>query len=384
MAFAATAQNKSPYIHKVYEYRPAPGQFVNELPEYESGDTQEDMNRKAEESIADENKVLISLGGYGGYVIFSFDHSVVNIAGQSDFRVWGNAFWAAGNPNPNASKRGGSCEPGIVMVSVDANNNSIPDDEWYELAGSEYNKPQTIKNYQLTYHKPDENKVKIPMSGYAFLNDITYIKWESNQGNEGYIYRNTFHSQPYYPQWITDETMLFEGTKLTDNYIDESGTGQYFVQYAYDYGYADNAPNNDPASEMNIDWAIDSNGNPVHLAKIDFVKVYTGVNQYCGWLGETSTEIMGAEDLHPNAVIESNSIQNNLADNLFTLLNNPIKEQLIIKSFETQQIDIHNITGVKVISYSLENGTNYIPCNHLPKGLYIITSKNKTIKFIKQ
>ena len=31
----------SPYITKVYEYRPAPGQFVNELPRYTEGDTED-------------------------------------------------------------------------------------------------------------------------------------------------------------------------------------------------------------------------------------------------------------------------------------------------------------------------------------------------------
>ena len=33
-AFAA-----SPYLSRVYDYCPAPGQFINELPEYEAGDT---------------------------------------------------------------------------------------------------------------------------------------------------------------------------------------------------------------------------------------------------------------------------------------------------------------------------------------------------------
>ncbi|MES1923608.1 hypothetical protein MHBO_005212 [Bonamia ostreae] len=49
---------------------------------------------------------------------------------------------------------------------------------------------------------------------------------------------------------------------------------------------------------MKIDWAVDSNGNPVELTGVDFVKVYTGQNQQCGWLGETSTEVLGITDLH--------------------------------------------------------------------------------------
>jgi hypothetical protein len=66
----------------------------------------------------------------------------------------------------------------------------------------------------------------------------------------------------------------------------------------YPWGYADNYPNTDDRSCFNIEWAVDAGGNPVSLPAIHFVKVYNGVNQYCGWLGESSTEIMGAEDLH--------------------------------------------------------------------------------------
>ena len=36
----------SKYITEVYEYRPAPGQFVNELPKYKEGDTEDTMLKK--------------------------------------------------------------------------------------------------------------------------------------------------------------------------------------------------------------------------------------------------------------------------------------------------------------------------------------------------
>ena len=42
----------SKYIQAVDEYRPAPGQFVNDAPEYEEGDTEADMIRKCNERIA--------------------------------------------------------------------------------------------------------------------------------------------------------------------------------------------------------------------------------------------------------------------------------------------------------------------------------------------
>ena len=37
---------------------------------------------------------------------------------------------------------------------------------------------------------------------------------------------------------------------------------------------------------------------PVHLPGVDFIRVYTALNQYCGWIGETSTEIFMARDMH--------------------------------------------------------------------------------------
>ena len=41
----------SPYVTQVIDYRPAPGQFVNTMPSYEEGDTQETMNAKVLEAI---------------------------------------------------------------------------------------------------------------------------------------------------------------------------------------------------------------------------------------------------------------------------------------------------------------------------------------------
>ncbi len=380
--FISACFSQSPYIHKVYEYMPAPGQFINELPEYEEGDTKNDMRLKAEECIADNEQILVSLGGYGGYIIFGFDHMVENVPGKSDFKILGNAFYANANPNPDASKEGGSCEPGIVMVSYDANGNGKPDDEWYELAGSEYNKPETTHNYQITYYKPDENKVPTPNLDYKYLNDTTYIKWVTNQGEKGYLYRNTFHNQSYYPLWIEEEELTFEGTKLANNYIDESGNGSYYVQYAYAWGYVDNHPNNDERSNFNIEWAVNKNGEPVELPGIHFVKVYTGVNQYCGWLGETSTEIMGAQDLHllPE---EGASISDYSFSPTVSLVKNPVAEQLILSSQQEQSVLLYHISGTKIDEINLRSGMNYIPCGHLSEGIYIIQGKHVQLKFIK-
>ena len=284
----------SPYISRVYEYCPAPGQFINEMPKYESGDTYADILKKCEESISGTNDIMISLGGYGGYVTFGFDHTVINVPGEKDFQIWGNAFYELLNPD----ERGGSAEPGIVMVSYDTNCNGIPDDEWYELAGSEYYSPDTRHNYTISYHRPEPDHI-VEEDDTGFLNDIFYIPWTDSEGNKGYMAKNTFHGQSYFPMWLDEDKITFTGTLLPPNGIDLSGTGRYYVLYAYPWGYVDNHPNDfSDLNSFDISWAVDKKGNPANLPGIDFIRVYTGLNQYCGWLGETSTELSKARDLH--------------------------------------------------------------------------------------
>ena len=295
------------YITKILDFMPAIGQFTNKLPQYVEGDTQEKMNEKVLNAIGNNKRSMISLGGFGGYVVVGFDHTIQNIKGKRDFRVIANAFYANANPNTGAPE-GGSCEPGIIMVAYDANGNGKPDDnEWYEIAGSAHEDPtkepwyemakkngndiNLYRDYEITYYRPDSEPTTAD-------GKQQYIKWEDNKGNSGYKVKNGFHNQPYFPQWATGDKLTFKGTCLPQNGIDESGKGNYFVLYKFRYGYADNETNLKDESAIDIDWAINSKGQRVNLPGVDFVKVYTGVNQENGWLGECSTEITSVEDLH--------------------------------------------------------------------------------------
>ncbi len=299
----------SKYIQAVDEYRPAPGQWTNVIPEYEEGDTEADMVRKCTESIAGDyySTHLISLGGWGGYVTFHFDHSIANVPGQRDFAIWGNAYQEMKN-----LVFGGMNEAGIVMVSKDVNSNGKPDDPWYEISGScdVDSVGKVIYNYEVTYRQ----------------NSMKDIPWTDNQGNSGtvdrlYSYDN--HLQEYYPLWLPDG-LTFKGTRLPDNMqnlsdqVDGSWSPYYYVLIGFRYGYADNLSNWTDKSDANswnyegcgidISWAVDENRQPVDLDFVDFVRVYTGLNQKCpqpDWWGETSTEIQAAEDIHLEASIEA-------------------------------------------------------------------------------
>lgn len=300
MAALTAGAGNSPYIARVYDYMPGPSQFVNVYPAYKPGYTQDSINAQLETALCGRLDASVSLGSYGGYIVFGFDHPVIN-KHDYDVKIHGNAIQSDAVPG----MPGGSCEPGIIMVGVDMDGDGVPSDgdKWYEIKGADYDRCQ--HGFEITYYKPDENKVKVPHPSWRYINDIEYVRWTSNDANpdstSGYIWRNTFHNQPYWPLWVEDTVLTFRGTKLPNTAIDMSGgNGNNWFQPFMGEGYVDNLPNNmEPG--FKIDWAIDEDGNPVELDHIDFIKVYTGQLAYCGWLGETSTEICGAEDLHPDA-----------------------------------------------------------------------------------
>lgn len=268
---------------KVFEYTPAPGQFINETKTggFDGSQTiPESAIAYATARMKEKN--FVSLGGFGGYIVVGFDHSIDN-TGSYDFGIEGNSF-------------SGSSEPGIVWVMQDKNGNGMPDETWYELAGSETGKPETIQNYSVTYYRPTEPKQP--------------VKWTDNQGNSGEIdYLAQFHRQDYYyPLWIEEDSYTLTGTCLNAKNYDASGNGSYWVNVEYDWGYVDNFSPTDRLTNDNnvnagvnanyfkISNAIDDKGNRVDLKYIDFIKVQVGVNAKSGWLGEISTEVFGFFD----------------------------------------------------------------------------------------
>ncbi len=265
-----------PFIAGVDEYVPAPGQFVNTLPLYEDGDDANTMAQKCFEAIGENRNGLVTLGSFGGFITFHFVQPVQNIEGEYDLQIFGNA-------NVNGS------EPGIVMVSVDENDNGIPDDTWYELAGSASSTESANTTTPIIYNY----KVEYQDTGLAD------IPWSNNQGQQGFIYRNEFHDQPYFPQWLTSP-LSFTGTRLPDNSVEKSGNGSQWELHPFEYGYVDNVPNSDVAGcSFDLSWAVDpATRQPVKLSKVHFIRVYSAMQQTCGWLGETSTEISGARLLH--------------------------------------------------------------------------------------
>ena len=262
---------------KVYEYTPAPGQFINEPKMGFDGKqtTAEAAARYAEGRL--EKGLDISLGGFGGYIVVGFDHNVLNFP-QYDFAVMTNSF-------------DGSSEPAVVWVMKDENGNGLPDDTWYELAGSETGKAETVEGYAITYYRPSAPKMA--------------VQWGDNLGVSGTIdYLEAHHKQDYYyPEWIEADSYTLVGTRLKARSYDDSGDGTYWVNPHFDWGYADNfSPEDfntqDRSNRFDISNAINARGERVELDYINFVKVQSAINFQCGWIGEVSTEVRGFKDIN--------------------------------------------------------------------------------------
>lgn len=363
------ADAATPYITQVFEYRPAPGQFVNISPTYSQGDTEADMCRKALEAIGGTTGGTVSLGAFGGYITFGFDHTVTNEPGQADFNVLGNSFF-----NPKAEKTdGGSSEPGVIMVSRDDNGNGLPDDTWYEIRGEAH--ASATAGYTITYTRPAPDHKPVVSDPRGAFSDDCYIEWTANDGTSGYLRKLILYTQPYYPEWISDGTLTFTGTRLPGNAFREGNRIKEWVLYPVGKGYADCYPNDDSRAGIDISLAVDTQGNPANLSGIDFVRVYTGQNQDLVELGETSTEVTGAVDLHLAAGIAD------AADHTGARVFITDGELRALGLAEGTQVNIYDLSGRVVFTAKAGAPVWSAPCA-LPRGTYVVRAGARTFKTI--
>ena len=270
----------------------------------------------------------VSLGAPGGYIQLAFKSEIENKSTNPygiDFVIYGNPF----NGNPEA---------GSVKVSANGT-------DWYELAGSRYYNSETMRNTTISYKM-------VPTSTYGSNKkaDIYYaigtpptgtgttgwtlfksnVVWWPEAVSEGYgrvsgvsqildgtdtvndvTYQQLEEVVNGYNCWIFTHrhVTLVKDTDTTDDYL---------------FGYADvrNAGNAKDGTACNpyastpstgtantaggdgydISWAVDTNGEPVALSSIKYIRIYTSAaldpNNLTamptpGIFGETSTEVNG-------------------------------------------------------------------------------------------
>lgn len=279
----------------VSAYLPAPGQFATGTGwgSISTDDANSLSNPATVKLLANPSGTGVSLGGLGGYVIMRYNDGIENSNRHKygvDFIVYGNAF-------------SGWCEPGAVMVATDADENGVPD-QWYYIAGSEHYSTTAAWPTDVQYDK-DASDIDITINGGARTTWTTAMAaWPDyrTKAAGGDNYGNTANSSlsPGVTYTSGNSQVIFNDiVKLADN-------------PAYQFGYGDVHPNGssfgtqtNPYTEaagtsygdgIDIDWAVDmTTGEPVHLDKIYFVKVYTAVSKNQPPFGEVSTEVLGAK-----------------------------------------------------------------------------------------
>ena len=271
-------------VDSVYEYMPAPGHQVNGYTItgdfIHAGATMQEACDSAMSHF--RNTWSVSLGGQGGYIVAGFREPVENTNGDYELAIKGNPYSY-------------QSEPGIVWVSMDENGNGLPDDTWYELAGSEYGTDNETLDYAITYYRPT-----VPGSD---------IRWTDNQGGEGIIpYMSEWNKHDcYWQDWVPvekdaegRECHTYLGSRLKDTHTYENG---FSMMPPFAWGYADN-DGSDYFRNKDINYggmlgyykisnAVRRDGTPANLPLIHFVKVQTAQTGWTPNLGEISTEVYG-------------------------------------------------------------------------------------------
>lgn len=333
-------------------YLPAAGQFMNEGANGSGwgGPFTATNSNKLKGLVEGYVTTGVSLGAFGGYVVLDFGVPAKDEAGNVtggiyndpdnaygvDFILYGNAMgtWA---------------EPGCVQVSLDGEN-------WYDLAGSLHYRPETtdkgyaIWDYSTTYTHPEAaeseetgaNGVAVPYASTYKLRPTSEAKPEN-----GTVDINAWHKHSYFPLYNnyfvalnglstslnglvppltglnlesfgsykakgdTPAELTLKGVKLVVPKTTSGGNSTAPDDFLF--GYVDCHPNgtlstvqvnpyttgrtsndNSNGDPMDLSWAVDENGTPVELDSVRYVRVYTGVMQMNGMMGESSTEVLGS------------------------------------------------------------------------------------------
>lgn len=203
---------------RVFEFTPAPGQFVNEKVSGYSGES-----TAAEAAIYAEKRLrsglYLSLGGFGGYVVVGFDHDIVNNGGYNPRHRRQSDRDSQRTRDSVGDARRQRQQP---CPTIRGTNSRVATAVRMRRRG------RRCSGYEVTYYRP-------AAAGQPVI-------WCDNLGATGEIdYIAASHKQDfYYPSWISADSYTLGGTRLKARNYDRDGDGTYWVNPAYDWGYADN------------------------------------------------------------------------------------------------------------------------------------------------
>ena len=206
-------------------------------------------------------------------------------------------------------------------------------------------KSGAIWNYSVTYTNPvaENDTLATGESGTTGKNVVYSYTGLSENGN-GRVLFNNWHRHNYFPLLnnyfvgvnghtaldgivntisplvlrnkyasYTPKASSTVGAKLTMNGVRLMPASNSTAPDTFLFGYVDCHPNgtlstvqvnpyttgrtgndNSNGDPMDLSWAVDDSGKPVVLDSVRYVRVYTGVMQMNGMMGESSTEVLGS------------------------------------------------------------------------------------------
>lgn len=205
-------------------------------------------------------------------------------------------------------------------------------------------KSGAIWNYSVTYTNPvaENDTLATGESGTTGKN-VVYSYTGLSENGKGRVLFNNWHQHNYFPLLnnyfvgvnqhaaldgivntisplalgdyaaYTPKASSTVGAKLTMSGVRLMPASNSTAPDTFLFGYVDCHPNgtlstvqvnpyttgrtsndNSNGDPMDLSWAVDENGTPVELDSVRYVRVYTGVMQMNGMMGESSTEVLGS------------------------------------------------------------------------------------------
>lgn len=259
----------------LYDYNPTLGTYVNAIAG--GSKTKEEALAKINAKLKTGKGLNLDLGCLGGSAVFAFDHTIMNVLGQKDFKISISDYSEGGL--------------GIVYVAYDRNKNGKPDDdEWYEIPGNLEGTKEIVTDYKVTI---SHNRVDDPNEG------VVYYNWTDNKGNKG-----TYASQDYYgclselgaifPTWINEDIECSGKMVVVDHQTFFKNAGNdHYAHYLFPTEYLKK-----PYVLFDISKAVDAKGKPVSLPGADFVKIKSAIFCEIPLNGYYSLVIDQVTDLH--------------------------------------------------------------------------------------
>lgn len=205
-------------------------------------------------------------------------------------------------------------------------------------------KSGAIWNYSVTYTNPvaENDTLATGESGTTGKN-VVYSYTGLSENGKGRVLFNNWHRHSYFPLLnnyfvsvnghtaldgivntisplalgdyasYTPKASSTVGAKLTMSGVRLMPASNSTAPDTFLFGYVDCHPNgtlstvqvnpyttgrtgndNSNGDPMDLSWAVDDSGKPVVLDSVRYVRVYTGVMQMNGMMGESSTEVLGS------------------------------------------------------------------------------------------